>query len=267
MAISATALEIFNTLYPQFGWVILRKFFGGRGWRGVKACAITWVHDAYWFLCLFFFFPLSLLFVPSSSLCHRWTDQSRWSQQTVRVEEVLYAFPSLFSFPLPRYLPSFVPALQTRCLCGSASPLSVPLDDALYLDAGWQRGLAGPSSVQNASCTQRSSWPARPLAPFLEFHHMHWCMHTHAHTQKHGCLVMLEGKAGHFFLSNTFNKAVCNKADPVGLTSQDRIVQMNRRFKWQICVNESGSLVWRFACVVLHWQLRQLKAHFLCLDM
>lgn len=192
MAISATALEIFNTLYPQFGWVILKKFFFFLGGGGV--CAVTWVHDAYWILRLLFHLS-SLCF--SFSLCHRWTDQSRWSQQTVRVEEVPYALPSFFSFPPPCYLPSFVPALQTCCLCPSASPLSVPLDDALYPDAGWQRGLAGPSTIQNALCKRSSSWLARPLAPFLQFHHMHWCMYMHAHTQKHACLVMLEGKTGH----------------------------------------------------------------------
>lgn len=159
-------------------------------------------------LVFFFFFLLFLLCLlfASLSLYHRWTGQSRWSQQTARAEEVLNSLPSYFSISLLFYLPSFVPGLQTCCLCVSASPLSVPLDDALYLDTGWQHGLAGPSRIQNTLCKRHSCWPARPLAPFLEFYHMHWCMYMQAHTQKHTCFFLLKGKAGHLFLSTPLIK-------------------------------------------------------------
>lgn len=66
MAISATALEIFNTLYPQFGWVILKKFFFFlSGWRRAKACAITWCLLASLSLVFSLFFLLFLLCVLS----------------------------------------------------------------------------------------------------------------------------------------------------------------------------------------------------------
>lgn len=124
MAVSAAALEIFNTLYPQFGWVILTKFF-------FLLCFFEWVREGggvggvwggsmFYFMRLigFMFFLLYSvpLIYPAScfcfSLCRRWTDQSRWSQQTVRAEEVLYALPRSFSshpHPPPPRPPPLLP--------------------------------------------------------------------------------------------------------------------------------------------------------------
>lgn len=88
MAISARALEIFNTLYPQFGWVILTKFFFFFFWRmkvGRKSCAITWAHDAYWLLC---FLPFLSFF----TIIH----------------------PVVFFFPLPLFLPQMNRPIQVK---------------------------------------------------------------------------------------------------------------------------------------------------------
>lgn len=159
MAISAAALEVFNIFYPQFGWVIKKWSILSWGWFGKSVCC-----------CMIMLTDLSFSFLFVFFLYHRWTDQSRWSQQTVRVEEVLFTLLLSFSSPSPSLVtfpPSFVPSLQTCCLCVSASPLSVPLDDALYLDAGWQRGLAGPSSNQNTLCKQCSFWPPLASSSFL----------------------------------------------------------------------------------------------------
>lgn len=161
MAVSAGALEIFNTLYPQFGWVILTKFF---------LLFFFWVGEGgggsmFYFMRLIGFFIFFLLYsVPliypafcfCFSLCHRWTDQSRWSRQTVRAGEVLYALPRFFSSPHPAHLPCFlapfVPTLPTFCLCISASPLCVLSDNGVYVDAGWQRGPDRTPSTQNTLC-------------------------------------------------------------------------------------------------------------------
>lgn len=173
----------------------------------------------------------------------------------------------LCPFPHTCYLPSFVLALQTCCLRRSASPLSVPLDDAPYLDAVWQHSLARPSSIQNTLCKQCSPWLPCPPAPYVEFRHMRWCMHVQAHALKLARCVTLEGKTGHLFLSNTSNTAVCDKAYPIWLMSWLCSSQMNCRLKQLICVNQRGCLVWYFVRAISYWQLGQLKAHFLCLDM
>lgn len=118
-------------------------------------------------------------------------------------------------------LSPFVLALQTYCLCVSASPLSVPLHDALYLDAGWQRGLAGPSSIQNTLCKQRSSSPASASMASSSFLGVssYALMHAHAHvyTQTR-ILSCLRGKQV-TILSNTFNNALYNLANPIWLMS------------------------------------------------
>lgn len=98
MAISATALEIFNTLYVQFGWVILKKFFwGGRD----RACDITWAHDAYWLLCLlfsfFFFYYLSSL---PLSVTDEQTNPGEASRQWESRRYCMLVLPSSFPPPL-----------------------------------------------------------------------------------------------------------------------------------------------------------------------
>lgn len=161
MAISARALEIFNTLYPQFGWVILTKFFFFffGGWRLGGNPVLLHEHmmlTGFSVFFLFFLFSLSFIlssffFSPSLSATDEQTNPGEASRQW---EPGRYCMQLLASFtsPLPRYLPSFVPTPQTCCLHVSASPLCVLLDEALYLDTGWQHGLARPSSIQNTLC-------------------------------------------------------------------------------------------------------------------
>lgn len=119
MAISARALEIFNTLYPQFGWVILTKFFVFfREWRLGGNHVLLHEHmmlTGFSVFFLFFLFSLSFILSFFFSLCHRWTDQSRWSQQTVRAGEVLYAIACFFYFS-PPLLPSFFCSNPTNML-------------------------------------------------------------------------------------------------------------------------------------------------------
>lgn len=161
MAISARALEIFNTLYPQFGWVILTKFFfffffEDEGWEEILCYYMsTWCLLASLFSSFSFFFhyhsSCRLFFSPSLSATDEQTNPGEASRQW---EPGRYCMQLLASFtsPLPHYLPSFVPTPQTCCLHVSASPLCVLLDEALYLDTGWQHGLARPSSIQNTLC-------------------------------------------------------------------------------------------------------------------
>lgn len=140
--------------------------------------------------------------------------------------------PSLLLFlPLFPPLPFFVLALEACCLCVSASPLSVLLHDALYLDAGWQRGLARPSSFQNTLCKQRSSWPVQPLAPFLESHHMHWWIYTHTHTYTYTDMCV----TCHFWGGKRVTSFVKHQSKQ----SKAYVSQMNSTFKWQVCANES----------------------------
>ena len=122
MAISATALEIFQYTLPaiwlsdsKISWVFLQVCGGGGMCCDMSTCA-------HWLLCLFLFplfFLLSLLFAPLFSLHHRWTDRSRWSQQTVRVEEVLYALPPSPQpqnpLPLATFLLLFQPYKHAAC--------------------------------------------------------------------------------------------------------------------------------------------------------
>lgn len=154
MAMSARALEIFNTLYSQFGWVILTKFFflGGRCvCGGGEASTITWAH----YICRLICFLPFLLFCHSSclcfsfSLCHRWTDQSRWSQQTVRAGEVLYAFPCFFYFPpcLTTFLLLFQPYKHAVCAYQAHHYVSY-----LTMPCSSTQADSTASSIQNTLC-------------------------------------------------------------------------------------------------------------------
>ena len=125
MAISATALEIFQYTLPAI-WLSDPKIFifiyffcrfGGR--RGLGH--VLWHEYMCSLASLSLSFPpshslLSLLFAPLFSLCHRWTDRSRWSQQTVRVEEVLYALPPS---PPPPHRPKLPFPLLPSFFCSS----------------------------------------------------------------------------------------------------------------------------------------------------
>lgn len=138
-------------------------------------------------------------------------EQANPGEASRQRESRRYLIPFL---PPPPCVSTFllVPGPQTCCLRVSASPLSVPLDDALHLDTGWQHGLAGPSRIQNTLCKQCSGWLAQPPSPSIELHHMHERLDVNTQF-----LVLLRRNAGHLFLSNTFNKTVTKKENPVWL--------------------------------------------------
>lgn len=116
------------------------------------------LHDANWSLLLLslFLFPLAPLFF---SNCHRWTDRSRWSQQTARVEEVVYALPCFFFFYFIFLPPSHSFYSNLAAFIHQLHHYLSRRDDGLCLDAGWQRSLApDPPAL-------RTHYVNRPPAP------------------------------------------------------------------------------------------------------
>lgn len=141
-----------------------------------------------------------LLFLSLSSLSLSVTDeQTNPGEASRQRESRRYCMP--YKHAACAYQPHYYLSHQMPCT-------STQADSAAWPDPPLFRTHYVNSVPPGWRCPQLLSWSLIVCSDA--------CTCTYiAHTQKHACHLMLEGKTGHLFLSNTFYNAVCNKVSPI----------------------------------------------------